>query len=497
MGDQNQLLKDFAAPNAQGTQSSITRPNVEANNFELKPSLLSMVQQNQFGGGATEDPNLHLSIFLEYCDTLKLNGVTNDAIRLRLFPFSLRDKARAWLHSLPAGSITTWDQLSRAFLAKYFPPSKTAQMRNQITSFVQKEGESLYEAWERYKELLRMCPHHGLEKWLIVHTFYNGLTYNTRMTVDAAAGGALMNKTIDEAYTLIEDMAQNHYQWANERAPQTSKGGKYEIDALDHISSKVDALFKKVEGLSINSVASTSISCEICGYVGHSALQCQLGNPPSIDTSGNEQVNYVNNFNQKGDPFSNTYNPGWRNHPNFSYRNPPGNPMPASNFGPPGFRAPQSNFPSQKSNLENMMEKFVTTQSKLNEEFKQQQQTTNEVVKQLASKMDSLATHNKMLETQITQLAQNVSSSSRPSGMLPGQPETNPRSHVNAITLRSGKQYEGPKMKENDGVDGHHEEKNENVIDVDNETQTQEEEKVEKYVAPAPYKPPLPFPQRF
>ncbi|XP_020266822.1 uncharacterized protein LOC109842344 [Asparagus officinalis] len=414
MGDQNQLLKDFAAPNSQGTQSSITRPNVEANNFELKPSLLSMVQQNQFGGGATEDPNLHLSIFLEYCDTLKLNGVTNDAIRLRLFPFSLRDKARAWLHSLPAGSITTWDQLSRAFLAKYFPPSKTAQMRNQITSFVQKEGESLYEAWERYKELLRMCPHHGLEKWLIVHTFYNGLTYNTRMTVDAATGGALMNKTIDEAYTLIEDMAQNHYQWANERAPQTSKGGKYEIDALDHISSKVDALFKKVEGLSINSVASTSISCEICGYVGHSALQCQLGNPPSIDTSGNEQVNYVNNFNQKGDPFSNTYNPGWRNHPNFSYRNPPGNSMPASNFGPPGFRAPQSNFPSQKSNLENMMEKFVMTQSKLNEEFKQQLQTTNEVVKQLASKMDSLATHNKMLETQITQLAQNASSSSRP-----------------------------------------------------------------------------------
>ncbi|XP_020262800.1 uncharacterized protein LOC109838781 [Asparagus officinalis] len=110
--------------------------------------------------------------------------------------------------------------------------------------------------------------------------------------------------------------------------------------------------------------------------------------------------------------------------------------------------------------------------------------------------MDSLATHNKMLETQITQLAQNASSSSRPSGMLPGQPEMNPKGHVNVITLRSGKQYEGPKMKENDGVDGHHEEKSEKVIDVDNETQTQEEEKVEKYVSPAPYKPPLPFPQR-
>ncbi|XP_020262292.1 uncharacterized protein LOC109838247 [Asparagus officinalis] len=110
--------------------------------------------------------------------------------------------------------------------------------------------------------------------------------------------------------------------------------------------------------------------------------------------------------------------------------------------------------------------------------------------------MDSLATHNKMLERQITQLAQNASSSSRPSGMLPGQPETNPRGHVNAITLRSGKQYEEPKMKENDGGDGHHEEKTKIVIDVDNKTQIQEEEKVKKYVAPAPYKPPLPFPQR-
>lgn len=260
-------LKDFAAPNTNGLHSSITRPTVEANNFELKPSLLSMVQQNQFGGSSTDDPNLHLSVFLEYCDTLKMNGVTADAIRLRLFPFSLRDRARAWLHSLPTGSITTWDQLSQAFLAKYFPPSKTAQLRNQITNLTQKDGESLYEAWERFKELLRMCPHHGLEKWLIVHTFYNGLSYNTRMTVDAATGGGLMNKGIEEAYSLIEDMAQNHYQWSSERSPQ-KKGGRYDVDALDHIASKVDALFQNFDKLSVNAVASSTASCEICGNVG-------------------------------------------------------------------------------------------------------------------------------------------------------------------------------------------------------------------------------------
>jgi len=109
-----------------------------------------------------EDPNLHLSVFLEVRDTLKINGASTDAIHLRLFPFSLKDKARSKLHSLPLGSVTTWDELTKVFLAKFFPPSKTGSLRNQITSFAQREDESLYEAWERFKDLLRLCPPHGL-----------------------------------------------------------------------------------------------------------------------------------------------------------------------------------------------------------------------------------------------------------------------------------------------------------------------------------------------
>ena len=105
--DNNRTLREFAAPSAQGLHSSIAGPPVEANNFQLQPELMSLIQQNQFGGSSVEDPHLHISVFLEYCDTVKLNGVPQDAVRLRLFPFSLRDKARAWLHSLPEGSITT------------------------------------------------------------------------------------------------------------------------------------------------------------------------------------------------------------------------------------------------------------------------------------------------------------------------------------------------------------------------------------------------------
>ncbi len=76
--------------------------------------------------------------------------------------------------------------------------------------------------------MLRICPHHGLEKWLIVQTFYNGLSYTTKMTFDAAAGGALMNKNYTTSYALIEVIAHNHYPWTNERAIIASAPSKKE-----------------------------------------------------------------------------------------------------------------------------------------------------------------------------------------------------------------------------------------------------------------------------
>jgi len=95
--------------------------------------------------------------------------------------------------------------------------------------------------------MLRLYPHHGLEKWLIVHTFYNGLSYTTKMTVDGASSGALMNKNYTEAYALIEKMAQNLYQWTNERAitassPSKKEAGIYKVSNLDILAAKVDAL---------------------------------------------------------------------------------------------------------------------------------------------------------------------------------------------------------------------------------------------------------------
>ena len=67
-----------------------------------------------------------------------------------------------------------------------------AKFRIDITSFSQQEGESLYEAWERFRDLFRKCPHHGLLDWLIIQTFYNDLSFSTKTTIDATASGVLM-----------------------------------------------------------------------------------------------------------------------------------------------------------------------------------------------------------------------------------------------------------------------------------------------------------------
>jgi len=153
-------LKEYATPYTEEPQAIIVYPTVEDDNLEIKHALLNLVQQNQFFGSPTEDPNMHISTFLRLSGTLIEN---QEAVRLHLFAFSLRDRASAWFHSLEVGSITSWDQMRRAFVTRFFPPSKTAKLRDQITRFNKKDGESLYDGWEGFKEMLRICPHHGLE----------------------------------------------------------------------------------------------------------------------------------------------------------------------------------------------------------------------------------------------------------------------------------------------------------------------------------------------
>ncbi|XP_050874985.1 uncharacterized protein LOC127078587 [Lathyrus oleraceus] len=284
-------------------------------------------------------------------------------------------------------------------------------LRAQTNKFRQKDKESLFDVWERYKDMMRPCPYHGLEQWLIIHTFYNGLLYNTKMKLNAAVGGALMDKPYEDAYQLIENMAQNYFQWGGERTTTekpTTKIGTYEVNGIDHINAKVDALTQKIENLTITLaavVAAVAPNCELCGTPGHTNIECKL----LLAGIPTDQVNYA-----QGNPYSNTYNPGWRNHPNFSYKN--NNALFAPNptpIVPPGYQkgalaAPQA---PRNSNLELMMENLMNAKVQQNKDFANQNAHTT---------------------------------TAAPTGAFPGQPQPNPKGHANTITLRIGTELDEP-----------------------------------------------------
>ena len=119
------LLEEFSLPPTV-VQTTIRRPPIQANNFELKSVTLEILQNIMFHGLPNENPNMHLTNFIEVCDTVKYNGVTEEALRLRLFPLSLGDRAKHWLTSQPSDSITSWNDLVQKFLTKFFPLGKIA-----------------------------------------------------------------------------------------------------------------------------------------------------------------------------------------------------------------------------------------------------------------------------------------------------------------------------------------------------------------------------------
>nr|GEV75762.1 reverse transcriptase domain-containing protein [Tanacetum cinerariifolium] len=145
--------------------------------------------------------------------SIKVNGVTDDALSLYLFPHSLTHHATAWFDRLRRNSINTFDQMAKMFLGKYFPPSMVTKLRNEITNFHQRPNELLFKAWERYKLSIDRCPNHNMLPVTQIDTFYNGLTLRHRDTINAVAGGTFMKRRPEECYDLIKNMIAHHNDW--------------------------------------------------------------------------------------------------------------------------------------------------------------------------------------------------------------------------------------------------------------------------------------------
>ncbi|KAH9744111.1 hypothetical protein KPL70_003549 [Citrus sinensis] len=157
---QARSFKDYFSPLANLSTSCIRYPNVAARSFELKSSVLNCLPT--FYGLENEDLYNHLNDFHTVCQTFRYENFSNDDVKLSLFPFSLKDRARSWLNTLPANSITSWEQMVTKVLNKYFPVHKTNAIRKEISKFTQREDEQFFETRERFNGLLLKCPHHGI-----------------------------------------------------------------------------------------------------------------------------------------------------------------------------------------------------------------------------------------------------------------------------------------------------------------------------------------------
>ncbi|KAK8576727.1 hypothetical protein V6N13_015160 [Hibiscus sabdariffa] len=248
------------------------------------------------------------------------------------------DRARVWLRGVPAGSLESWVDLCRSFLMRYNPPNMHSQLRNGITSFRQADDESI------------------------------GVNAPTRLMLDASANGTLLDKFHEEAFEILDRIANNDYQFPTSRLGSGRRTSwKLELDANDSVSAQLSAITNLLKNLQKPSDVreAKALSCVHCKG-NHHATDCPVMH---------EQASYVGNFNRNSNtPYSNTYNQGWRQHPNFSWGNQSGANASSSSrqknlIAPPGF---QANMPwhsetkgnvaaSNNNSLKAIMQEFIST----------------------------------------------------------------------------------------------------------------------------------------
>nr|GEY17560.1 reverse transcriptase domain-containing protein [Tanacetum cinerariifolium] len=262
-------MKELCQPTLNGQGGPIAPIAIQATNFGLKNDMIQQVQNScQFHGLLGDDANKHLDKFLHVTQSIKLNGVTNDALHLYLFPHSLTHHDTACFDSLPRNSITTFVQMAKMFLRKYFPPSIVTKLRNEITNFRQRPDESLFKAWERYKLSIDRCSNHNMLPVTQIDTFYNWLTLRHRDSINVVASGTFMKRRPEECYDQIENMTAHQNDW--DTSAQRSKSSS----SITSSDPKIVALKAEMEEINKNlmkvlqknqQVKAVTHSCETCG----------------------------------------------------------------------------------------------------------------------------------------------------------------------------------------------------------------------------------------
>nr|GEV83307.1 hypothetical protein [Tanacetum cinerariifolium] len=216
------------------------------------------LRTNTFSGLEHEDANEHIEKVPETPDLFHILNITINQVMLRAFPISLTRAASRWLRNKPSGSITTWEDLKTKFLSKYCLPARTAKKMEEINNFQQEPDENLYQAWERFKELLMNCPQHYLIKMQEVVLFYNGLDVQTRQILDSK--GAIPSKTAADAKVAIQEMAEYSQKWHNGTSMTRSTKNSNGLAVIQVQLNNRGREIKKVN----EKVYAAQVGCEQC-----------------------------------------------------------------------------------------------------------------------------------------------------------------------------------------------------------------------------------------
>ncbi|GJX09223.1 reverse transcriptase domain-containing protein [Tanacetum coccineum] len=418
---------------------------------------LRLVQNKQFFRHNEEDPHAHIRYFNKITSTMKLPNVSSTSVKLMLFPFSLEGAARIWLEKEPPRSILTWDDLLSKFINKFFPPSKTTNLRNEITRFQQRFDETFYEAWDRFNDLLRACPHHGFSELHQLDTFYNALNSNDQDSLNSAAGGNFLDKMPRDCLRIIESKSKVHNSRnkpvvAKVSASTSTPGISSEVAELKEMV-KALLLDKKNQSPAPTPVKAVEESCVTCGgahsyqtcpatsgnvyrdniqeYVsqaaaanfnqGNTGYRAQISNqirppgfPPVQNNHMQNQGNNQNRYNQNRGNFNQApaYQPPV--HQGQVYR--------PQVVQPPAYQAPAYQPPAPQN------------QGVSKEDF-------HSYVKANDAVMRNMQTQGQNMQNQLTTLTEMLSkfvasNTASTSGTLPGNTVTNPKEDLKATTIK-------------------------------------------------------------
>ncbi|GJT88747.1 reverse transcriptase domain-containing protein, partial [Tanacetum coccineum] len=247
-------MEELLCAPTEGYGEAIVLPEINADHFEIKTNLLQLVQANPFHGYERENPHAHINSFKRITSTLRFRDVPNDVIKLMVFSYSLEGAAK------------------------------------------------VCEAWERFKEMLRACPHHGFTKLTQVDTFYNGLNDNDQDSLNAAAGGNLLSKTTREALNIIENKSKVCYSRNKSNVSRTNTTSRENVSKTDEridkladlISTLVEIVSKKV--VTPAPVKAVEETCVTCGGA-HSWYNC-----PTTDNNQASVCATTSTYNQVAPP---------------------------------------------------------------------------------------------------------------------------------------------------------------------------------------------------